>query len=131
MRRTCEAVEIIANVDKGFGSQYFVNVGFCLKSLSPICPSKVEQSHMYFRLERLFPGQREIILGAGRLDEQDQERWLSLLCSFIRYDVAARFSALESEAGLRAAWTKGLFVNGLVTTEARQHFESGQDLKHS
>ena len=59
MRLPGEAAIILAGVQKGFGEQWFVNVGFWLKQLDRDEPDRIEQSQMYFRLERLFPQYRE------------------------------------------------------------------------
>ncbi len=54
---------ILINIQKfDQNIQYSMNVGFNLNTLDDSVPKRVELSHMYFRLERLFPELREIIL---------------------------------------------------------------------
>jgi hypothetical protein len=65
LRRDQPGVSILVSFEKGFGNQWFVNAGFWLLALGELTTDRVEQRHLYFRLERLLPESREVILAAG------------------------------------------------------------------
>lgn len=121
LRRDASEVTVIVGVEKGFGDQWFVNVGFWIHSLGAPPPDRVESSHFYFRLERLFPDMRETILGAGALSDEEQEQKYHELVDLLADRVAPELEALTTEAGLREAMVRGRLRDGLMRKEARDH----------
>lgn len=73
----------------------YINVGFWIRNLDPQGLSdfgrseKVADAHLHFRLERVCPESREVIVAASALDEAEQEQWYPQLIDLIR-DTAAR-----------------------------------------
>ena len=55
-----------------FGKEWWINVGFWLERLGGHRPDKVEHTHLYYRLDDLFPEYRETILTAGDLAKPEQ-----------------------------------------------------------
>jgi hypothetical protein len=107
--------------------QYYVNVGFWLRRLGNACPGRVELTHLYYRLERLFPEHRETILCAGKLDDTAQSSALVMFKDLIRTKMASRLIELSDELQLRHAFNEGLLVHGLIRKEARDILQSGGD----
>src|SRR4051794_16405062 len=70
-RQTSEILTLL-EFQKGFGAQWFINVGFWLYVIDPQPPPRVAAAHLVFRLERLLPDLREEILTAGALDDSEQ-----------------------------------------------------------
>ena len=120
MRLPGDAVITLVGVQKGFGEQWFVNVGFWLKQLGRNEPDRIEQSHMYFRLERLFPQYREFILEAGDLAAEGQ---LSAYHKFLKVlvdEIASDLKQLGTAEGLVDAYHAGRLSAGLVTKAAKE-----------
>lgn len=119
LRAKGDGVSVFINVEKGFGDQWFVNVGFCIDSVSTTQPTRIEHSHLYFRLERLFPEYRDIIIGAGQLGDPGQQTtyfdFINLLISKIAIDL----KLMLSERSLSEAFDLGRLNEGLITKEAR------------
>lgn len=115
-----EGAMVLVGVEKGFGDQWFINVGFCLDRIGADAPKRVEQSHMYFRLERLFPSHRELILAAGDLADPEQPDAYEVLLSHLSRDIADELRQLGSERGAIDAYRAGRFGGGLVTKFARE-----------
>ena len=102
---------------KGFGDQWFINVGFWIESVGGPFPVKVEHAHMYFRLERLFPEFRETIISSI----ESSESLIELLDLFAG-QINTSLSELGTEMGLREAFESGYFDSlGLVRREAREY----------
>jgi hypothetical protein len=120
MRLSGDGTIVLVGVQKGFGEQWFVNVGFWLKQLDRGEPDRIEQSHMYFRLERLFPQHREFILEAGDLAAEGQlkayHKFLGLLVDEITVDL----KQLGTRVGLVEAYHAGRLSAGLVTKAAKE-----------
>ena len=119
MRLPGDAVVTLIGVQKGFGQQRFVNVGFWLKQLGGDEPGRIEHSHMYFRLERLFPQHREFILWAGDLAAEGQ---LSAYHEFLKLlvdEIVGGLKQLGTAEGLVDAYHVGRLTQGLVTKAAR------------
>ncbi|WP_108519598.1 hypothetical protein [Bradyrhizobium algeriense] len=115
-----EATITLVGVQKGFGEQWFVNEGFWLKQLGRDEPDRIEQSHMYFRLERLFPQYREFILKAGDLAAEEQ---LSAYQRFLRVlvdEIAGDLKQLGTTEGLVDAYHAGRLTVGLMTKAAKE-----------
>jgi hypothetical protein len=117
-------VSTLVGFEKGFGSQWYVSVGFWLQKLGAGPPAKVEQCHMYFRLERLLPHARDVVLAAGDLKCPEQAEAYPKLLALLESDALPRLNDLEAEQGLRDGLMQGRLECGLVTSAARQHLLS-------
>lgn len=115
-----DSVSVVLGVSHGFGAQWFIDVGFMLLPLSRQVPARVEQSHMYFRLERLFPEHREAILKAGRLDDPDQKNVYDFFVGLLNGQIVSQLSSYTALQNLASAFNSGRFTGGLVTKDARQ-----------
>jgi len=119
-----EDVSIIIGLQKiEYSQQIFVNVGFWLKKFGANPPEKVELTHMYYRLERLCPGQREAILTAGNESAEQQERWVAEIAAILASECLPQIKALASIEAVRTALRAGKLSEGLVRKEARQLLE--------
>src|SRR5262245_61714625 len=72
LRRDQSDVSVLVSFAKAFGDQWYIAIGLWLHALGALATDRVEQTHMYFRLERLLPDLREMILTAGALDDPNQ-----------------------------------------------------------
>lgn len=124
LHRVGSGAATMVTFEKGFGSQWFINVGFWLYALGNEPPDRVEQTHLYFRLERLVPNFRERLLEAGALDEPNQPQAYEELCELLANDIDSALRVLGTEAGLRAALQEGRLTHGLVRKEARVYLEA-------
>ncbi len=120
MRRSTSDVAVMIGFEKGFGDQWFINVGFWLKTLGIPELNRIEMSHMNFRLDRLFPELREMILTAGALEDESQRNSYLNLIEAIHGAIGNRLIELDSEAALRAAFEAGHLADGLIRKEARE-----------
>lgn len=119
-----EGVTTLVNTQKGFGAQWFINVGFCLHRLDPTPAERVEKTHMYFRLERLFPAHRELILTASEIDDPGQPAAYPLLLDLLAGEVGTGLRALGSEQAIIEAYRAGRLQQGLVLGTARALIEA-------
>jgi hypothetical protein len=111
----------LMEVERGFGRQHFIGVGFWLRSLGERLPDRISRAHLCCRLERLFPEFREIILTAGAIGEIEQPQMHEKLLDLLRGPIDRSLASLESLDGLRAALTAGRFNQCLVTKEVRKY----------
>ena len=81
------------------------------------------RTHLYFRLERLLPEFREVVVSAGDLDDPNQPAAYDLLKAMFATEGDATIQNLGTEAGLRRALQSSGFNHGLVRKEARQLLE--------
>lgn len=125
--RDGSGVATMVAFDKGFGNQWFINVGFWLYALGSELPERVEQTHLYFRLERLVPTFRETLLEAGALSEPNQPRAYSELCKALNSDIDSTLRILGTVVGLRTALHDGRLAYGLVRKEARMYLSGEQN----
>jgi len=110
----------LVGVQKGFCEQWFVNVGFWLKQLGREEPGSIEQTHMYFRLERLFPQHREFILEAGDLTAGEHLKAYHYFLRLLVDDIAGGLKHLGTSDGLVNAYHSGRLSSGLVTKAAKE-----------
>jgi hypothetical protein len=117
-------VSTIVSTQKSF-DQWYINVGFWLDRLGGERPNTVQQSHLYFRLERLVPEYRETILLAGALlDEPDQPNAYQELRHLLATAIDSRLQVLGTEAGLRQARAEGRLIDGLVRKDANDWLQA-------
>jgi hypothetical protein len=124
LRRDQSDVSILVSFQKGFGDQWYINIGFWLHALGALATDRVEQTHLYFRLERLLPELREVILTAGAIDDSNQPASYDLLKAALASEGDTMMQDLGTEAGLRRALQSSRLSQGLVTGEARQFLEA-------
>ena len=117
--RKSSEVAVLIGFQKNFGQQWFVNVGFWIFKLGSEMPTRVEDTHLYFRLERLFPSQREIILLAGDLKEEGQPAALEELKKVTLSTINKGLADLETLSGLETAMRANRLSHGLVKKEAQ------------
>jgi hypothetical protein len=96
-------------------------VGFWLNALGRDLPDRVERTHLYYRLERLVPEIREVILSAGAGSEPAQPDALEQLIELLTSRIDAVLRDLATVDGLRAAIDKGRLRDGLVKSQARDY----------
>jgi hypothetical protein len=124
---TGEVAVILVGLQKvEYNEQYFINVGFWLTAIGgDNIPLKIEKTHMYFRLERLFPDRRELIIRAGDLSAPEQPRASSLLSQMLADDFIPELISLSNSLdSLRCAYRNGILQSGLILREARELLHS-------
>jgi len=121
LRRECPNVTTLIGLQKGDGDQWFLNVGFWLSGIGGTVSDRVEHTHLYFRLERLFPQFRETILTAGALDAEEQLAAYRQLVELLGGEIARGLATFETEKGLREELRDGRLTHGLVRKEARDY----------
>jgi hypothetical protein len=120
VRRDGEGVVTLVGVEKGFGRQNFITVGFLIHRLDPEVPASVEKTHLYFRLERLFPDLRDSIVHGGDASAPDWPEAFSRLLAQLRDTIAKELCSLSSLTALSESLKAGRLENGLVTKSARE-----------
>ena len=124
LRRDQSDVSILVSFEKGFENQWFITVGFWLHGLATLTTDRVERTHLYFRLERLLPEFREVVLSAGDLDDPNQPAAYDLLKTTLAAEGDTMMRNLGTEAGLRRALQSSKLSQGMVRKEARQFLEA-------
>ena len=109
----------VIDFNPGFGKQWLIDVGFWIRQLGGDVPSLANHTHMYFRLERLVPALRKLILTAGCLDDEAQPQAIERLVEVLPNDVEPRLRQLTSVETL-AKELSTLEKLGLVRVEARE-----------
>lgn len=104
-------------------ARWFINVGFWLKSIRGEVPSKVEKTHLYFRLESVFPEHLDVITMAGDISNARCARAHEKLLDLIRGDIGPRLRKMGALDELRAAYRKTLRDNGLLWKKVRPILE--------
>lgn len=117
--RRCADISVLIGLDHGFGSQSFFSVGFWLHSLAQDAPGRLELAHAYFRLERVFPEFRELILKAGDLNDPDQGGAWQELEGLLSTRFVPDLVAAATEEGVRALLSERLKGRGLVRKELK------------
>ncbi|MHC2467078.1 hypothetical protein [Bradyrhizobium embrapense] len=120
MRASNDRMVTLVGVEKGFGGQWFINVGLWFTWAGTEEPNRVEQAHLYFRLERLFPQYREIVLAAGDLGDVGQSEACQRLAELISSEIATNVKRLGTEEGLVEAYRARRLEGGLVTKVAKE-----------
>ncbi len=121
-----EAPEVVALI--GYTSAYdhlYFDVGFCLSALSKDISHRVEKSHIYGRLERLFPQLRPEIIDAG--DCSNSEYFKTFIDTFrdhLHKTIAPGLKILASESGLTEKYLKGELGHFLILPAARNQLTS-------
>ena len=114
-------VVTLVEFQHGFGSQWFVDVGFWMRALHPQVPSRVAQSHVYVRLDRLFDEHADMILKACALEEGGQEQSYTELLQLIEGPLSEQLRVFETRDGLLRALLQGRLDHAFVRREAREY----------
>jgi hypothetical protein len=122
LRRDQSGVSVLVSFDKGFGKQW---LGFWLLGLDELKDARVERTHLYFRLERLLPASREVILTAGHLGDEAQAQAYETLLRLLAEDADALLRTLGTEDDLRRAMRSSeLSGRGFIRKDARAYLEA-------
>jgi hypothetical protein len=114
-------VTVLVSLQKvEYSGQIFVNVGFWLHQLSDSVPNKVEKTHMYFRLENLHPGYRDVILAAGDLGAADQKHGLQKLLDVLGSEIVPNIVHLADQSAILAAFKNARFQRGFIRKDAKE-----------
>jgi hypothetical protein len=119
---------VIATQSAANSRQTFINVGFWLSALGEAVPEKVELTHMYYSLERLFPQERDAILIAGDNRLAREVDWSSTFASVLDDVCLPGLKSICSMAAIRAEFSAGKLSGGLIRKEARALLESKEGL---
>jgi hypothetical protein len=114
-------VLIVINLQKSsWDDMNYMNIGFWLKGLGEPSYPSYNHCHLYFRLERLFPEQSELILTSCSL-EKSNIRLLVDLSGFIEKSLVPFLKECTKEEKLKELMAKGELNNGIVLKEAKQY----------
>ena len=112
--------DVLVDIQHGFGRQWFCNVGFDIHELSAIRAAAVHKTALYFRLERLFPAEREMILTAGSVDDAENTAALQDLKRLIADVVSPHLMRMTNLDVIREHYRAGSLSHGLVTLAAQR-----------
>lgn len=121
--RDQQNVLLLLSVEGGKSHRWYINLGFWLKSLGETTTDRVEKTHIYIRLERLFPMYRDIILASSALGEPDQPIGYERLIELLLTEIDRKLRSLSTEEGLKAALREGRFSHAISLPEARKYLE--------
>jgi hypothetical protein len=119
-----DAARVVVGVEVSDGTFAKVSVGFSLIALGGERPARVELSHMYFGLHRIFPAHRDLIIAAEMLDRREQPEAFAELLSLVQSEFAPHLVWLSSGSNLRTTYRDGALRNGLVWHFAERHLMS-------
>lgn len=118
-----EDILITFNLEKNeWSDQYFVNVGFWIKAFGNALFPSYNHCHLYYRLERLFPDQRELILTGCSLGSSIEV--FTTFSTFISTDVIPFLIDCAHENKLRELWANQSLNCGFVLLEAREYLST-------
>jgi len=101
-----------------------IDVGFWLPEVTKDIPLSPEKTQMYFRLYRVFPGQKAANLDGGDVQSSRQAEALATLVAEIARELAPSLIELSSSyAALHGKFIKDGSALGLVTKDARALLE--------
>ena len=107
-------------IDMFSNEQYVFNVGIWLKAFGiPLFPT-YNNCHLYYRVERLLPEFRELILNGGAL-ERSNTQLLSEFVSFISSTLIPFLYGCTNEDNLRGMMSDNRLNMGFVRIEAREY----------
>jgi len=120
-------VIVVLNLQKSAWSNlFYINVGFWLKPLGEAAYPLYYNCHLYYRVERLFPDDRELILFAGLLDEANNETHARLL-EFFQKKLVPFLHECTRITILAELMKKGLLEDGLVLVGVKDYLLSHFD----
>lgn len=114
---------IVVNLQKSnFGEEYFMNIGIWLKGLGSTLFPKENQCHLFIRLERLFPEDRELITRGFSLETTNMQT-LSDLSEFIKFKLFPFLQDCTNINKLKDFAAMGKFKAGLIRKETKDYLE--------
>jgi hypothetical protein len=112
----------------GFTTAYnrlFVDVGFWLNSYPGQVALKVEKSHIYGRLEWLFPELRPEILDAGECTEERQwNNAFEIFAGHLHSSIVPSLKDLANEAAVTESFVNGALLRFGMPPEIRNYLKS-------
>ena len=112
---------IVFNLQKSnWDETYYINIGIWLKALGESLFPLHNHCHLTYRVESLFPKQRELIINSCSL-EKSNIKHLNNLSMFIESQLAPFLQECTNEKRLKELFSQGDLENGLVNLVARQH----------
>jgi hypothetical protein len=112
---------IVFNLQKSnWDEMYYINIGIWLNALGKSLFPLHNQCHLYYRVENLFPKQRELIVNSCSL-EKSNIKHLNNLSTFIESQLAPFLQECTNEKSLKELFSQGDLENGLVNLVARQY----------
>lgn len=119
-----EAILIVTNLQKSdWEDMYYINVGFWLKGLGEAVFPPYNHCHLYYRVERLFPEKRELLLTGGLNEDAWKENLVKLL-QFMDRELIPFLKECTDERKVRELLALGRLDNGLIQKEARHYLLS-------
>lgn len=110
---------VLANLEKiDVFDEYVINIGIWLKAFGDTTFPAYNQCHLYYRVERLFPSQRELILASCSLLKSDNQI-LANLSEFIKNQLVPFLKDCTDESKLKELMSEGVLKRGFVRKEAR------------
>jgi hypothetical protein len=104
--------------------QYGINVGIWLKAFGEATLPAYNHCHLYYRLERLFPSQRDLVVSSCSLPNSNPQM-LSALSDFVRTEGSPFLEECTDVVKLREFMSRGLLKGGFVRAEARSFLSDG------
>ena len=112
---------IVLNLQKSnWDELYYVNFGIWLKAFGTEQFPHFNHCHMYYRVERLFPDERELIITGCDLARSNPDN-LANLSLFIERRLIPFALECTEEGKLRELMSGGLLKGGLVRHEAKTY----------
>jgi hypothetical protein len=110
---------IVLNLQKSNWSElYYVNFGIWLKAFGDAQLPQFNHCHLYYRVESLFPEEREFLITSCDLQMSSPEM-LSHLSRFVEQQLIPFAWECTEESKLREFMSRGLLKGGLVRHEAK------------
>ena len=119
---------IVINLQKSnWNELYYINIGIWLNALGEASFPLHNHCHLHYRVESLFPRQRELIYNGCYLEKGNIEL-LKDLTTFIESELSPLLQECTNEARLKELFSQGSMENGLVTVEARRYLTSRESI---
>jgi len=116
---------IVFNLQRvgNFYNQYFINFGIWLKAFGIIEFPPFNRCHLYYRIERFFPQQRELILNSCSLEVSNLQL-INEFSELMKEQIITLAKELTNEQNLRKLMLQGFLDKGLGRTEAREYLSN-------
>jgi len=110
---------IVTNLQKcDWGEYYFINIGIWLKAFGDESFPQYNRCPLYYRLEKIFPQQSELILEGCSLEYNNIDK-LTELSGFIEIQVIPFLQELTDADKLRELMAQGVLESGFVRLDAK------------
>jgi hypothetical protein len=115
---------IVFNLQKSdWDETYYINIGIWVKALGESLFPLHNHCHLVYRVENLFPKQRELIIKGCTL-EKSNIKHLNKLSIFIESQLAPFLQECTNEERLKELFSQGALENGLVNLAARRYLSN-------